>query len=398
MKRFLYKAKPLLALSLAMSLCTTQVFAAEALSAKEQGVKEQPLQEVHAEEVAALALPQMSLQKALERAEKHSAALRDLADTLEYMQETDEDIYDRIGFVNIPNYEYTKWVNDGWHGLVSSIFALDNGMKQTKLAQEAAKLGVEAGVKSSFTAIVLLEDGLELAKQSVEQAEIAYQQGKTKNELGLLSTYELEKLQVAAKQAQDNLTNLESQLEQQYISFNNLIGENADKRFDFVYDIDFTPYEMSRPMEQYIADKTKNDLSIRIQELKVEQAKFNYNYRAVSDTGATANQNELSYDQAKRNLKTAKETMEKEIRNAYLDIKQLETEYSSAQADLTKAQADYRVAQVNLQAGNVTKTVVEQAEMGVIAAENALKQLVYQHDIKVFLFENPSLLSGGSSQ
>lgn len=393
MKAFLYKMKGALALALSMSLFSSTIFAAEPLSAEQQGVQAAPLQELTAEEVAALALPQLTMEEALKKAKKHSSSLRDLADTLEYMQDADEKIYDRVGAVSIPSYDYKRWTNDVWYKLVSGVFALDNGIKQTKLGEQVANLGVEAAVKGYFMQIVLMEDGLELAKQKAEMDKIAYQQGQTKHRLGLLSTYELDKLQIAAQQAQDTVTNTEAALEQQYISFNSLIGENADKRFDFVYDVEFTPFTMNQTLDQYVNDKTKNDISIQIQELKVEDAKFTSNYRSESDSGDTADKDKLSYDQQKRALKTAKENLEKEIRNAYLDIQQLETKYASAQADLKKAQADYRAVQVNLQAGNVTKTTVQQAKMGVTAAENALKQLAYQHDMKVFQFKNPSMLT-----
>lgn len=53
--------------------------------------------------------------------------------------------------------------------------------------------------------------------------------------------------------------------------------------------------------------------------------------------------------------------------------------------------------QINLRAGNVTKTAVEQAEMGVVSAQNSLNQLIYNYDMLVFTFENPSLL-GNTTQ
>lgn len=396
MKAFLNKMKGALALALSMSLFSNTIFAAEPLSAEAQGVKSVPQTEVSAEEIAALALPQMTMEEALKRAKKHNTSLRDIADQIEMMQDADEKIYDRVGSVNIPNYDYKKWTNAGWHALVSSVFQLDNGIKQARLGEEVANVGVEASVKGAFTGIVLLEDGLELSKQSAALAKTALQQGQRKYELGILSAYELEKLEIAAKQAQDTVAVTEAQLEQQYISFNHLIGENADTRYDFVYAVDFTPFEMSQTLDQYVTDKTKNDVSVKIQELAVEQAKFTQNYRSEADSGDD-DADELNYDKAKRNLKTTKETMETNIRNQYLSIKNLETQYASAQADVAKAQTDYRSAQVNLQAGNVTKMVVDQAEMGVTAAENALKKLVYEHDLKVFQFENPSILSAAGA-
>ena len=213
----------------------------------------------------------------------------------------------------------------------------------------------------------------------------------------MLSKYNLDQLQVAAEQAKGNAALLETTLEQTYIKFNNMIGENPDKRFEFVYDVTFEPYEMTQTIDQYINSALKEDLSIQVQELATDAAKFKKNYRNYDAVTSTDDADALDYDKQKRALKTAKENKELLIRNAYLQLGQMETMYASAQADLTKAQANYRVAQVNLQAGNVTKTTVEQAEMGVISAQNALNEIVYNYDMLVYTFENPSLLTDTSA-
>ena len=61
MKAFLYKAKGALALTLAMSMFCPQVFAAEALSAAEQGVQEAPAVVLTPEEIIAQALPTITV-------------------------------------------------------------------------------------------------------------------------------------------------------------------------------------------------------------------------------------------------------------------------------------------------------------------------------------------------
>ena len=141
----------------------------------------------------------------------------------------------------------------------------------------------------------------------------------------------------------------------------------------------------------------KKDLTIQLKELALDSAKFTKNYVGESNTRMDSNTQEYNYDTAKRNLKTAKTDKEMAIRNAYLQLQQMETQITSAQSSLTKAQADYRAAQINLRAGNVTKTAVEQAEMGVVSAQNSLNQLIYNYDMLVFTFENPSLL-GNTAQ
>lgn len=394
MKAILYKAKGALALALAMSLCSTQVFAAEALSAEQQGVQVAPVVEKTEEEVAPL--PTLTYEEALAKAKKHSPDLRDIQDTADFLQETKEDLWDS-GYFNIPTYDYQKWVNDGWWAVTSAAFQTDLGMQQNSIGCKLTELALEVTVKSYFTTILSDLDNLELVQTNANMQKKLYQQGQTKYRLGLLSKYNLDQLEIAANQAQDTVKQLEAKLEQEYIKLNNLMGEKSDQRFTFVYDVSYEPYKMNQTMDQYINDKTNNDLTIQLAELKLESAKFGKNYLKESTNSSEQNQNDLTYDQAKRALKTAKEDKALAIRNAYLQIQQLETAYASAQADLTKAQADYRAVQVNYQAGNVTKTAVEQAQMGVLKAEIALRQNAYNHDMLVFTFENPSLL-GSSSQ
>lgn len=398
MKRFLYKAKGALALTLAMSICSTQVFAAEALSAEAQGVKPAPVKELTEEELAALQLPQLTKEEALAKAKKHSPDLREVEDTLDYLTESIEDIEDRAGTIFTPTYEYKKWINDGWHAVVSGVFTMEQTQKQLRLSRELTNMGLEISVENYFSSIKSNEEKMALAQKNADIQKKLYEQGYTKYRLGLLSKYKLDELQIAAQKANDNVTLLQASLEQLYVKLNSLMGEKADARFEYVYDTTFQPYEMTQTLEQYINRALKDDLTIELLELSLESAKFSKNYVAESNTKADSNKQELDYDAAKRDLKTAKEEKETAIRNAYLQLQQLETSYASAQADLTKAQADYRVAQANLAAGNITKTTVEQAEMGVISAQNALNQIVYNYNALVYTFENPSLLSSGNTK
>ena len=388
MKVFSHKWKSAMALTLAMSLFCPQVYAAESLSAEEQGVKQLVIVEEEAEP-----LPQLTVEAALKMAKQNSAALREIQDQEDLLHETRKTLRQMGVSMTNPTYDYKKWVNDMWYALTAGVFQVNMGMEGAKIQREVENLKLEISVKSYFTSIVNNQDTLELLKKNAEIQQKLYVQGQTKHRLGMLSKYNLEQLKIAVDQARNNVALLEASLDQEYTKFNQLIGGNHADRYELVYDMTFEPYTMHQTMDQYVNDKIKNkDLAIKGQELAVENAKFNMNYLSESDAGTNADQREFNYDSAKRSLKTAKQNKETLLRNTYLQIQQLETQYASAQADVTKAAANYRVAQVNYRAGNVTKTVVEQAEMGLISAENALKELVYSHDMLIFMFENPTVL------
>lgn len=380
-----YKAKGALALALSMALFSTTLFADTRAYAAQTVAK--------AEENV---LPELTYEAALEKAKKHSPDLRDIADTAEFLQKTKEDLWDRVGYFDSPDYEYQRWVNDGWYMVTSSAFSTTTGMKQNSYSEAITKLGLEAGVKNYFITILSQEDNLELMKKNMELQQKLYKQGKTKYQLGLISKFDLDKLETETNNLADSITLMESALEQIYTQFNSLLGESPEKRFQLVYDVAYEPFTLNQTMDQYINGKVNASNTLKILELNVESAKFKKNYLPESSTGSETNQNNLSYDQAKRSLKTSKDNFALAVRNGYNAILQKETEYATAQAALKQAEADYHKAEVNYQAGNITALTLEQAQMGVDKAKNEIQQVVYDHDLAIFNFQNPDLLSGGA--
>ncbi len=380
-----YKAKGALALALSMALFSTTLFADTRAYAAQSAAK--------AEENI---LPELTYEAALEKAKKHSPDLRDIADTAEFLQKTKEDLWDRVGYFDSPDYDYQRWVNDGWYMVTSSAFSTTTSMKQNSYGEAITKLGLEAGVKNYFITILSQEDNLELLKKNMELQQKLYKQGKTKYQLGLISKFDLDKLETETNNLADSITLVESALEQIYTQFNSLLGESPEKRYQLVYDVSYEPFTLNQTMDQYINGKVNASNTLKILELNVESAKFKKNYLPESSTGSEANQNNLSYDQAKRSLKTSKDDFALAIRNGYNAILQKETEYATAQAALKQAEADYHKAEVNYQAGNITALTLEQAQMGVDKAKNEIQQVVYDHDLAIFNFQNPDLLSGGA--
>ena len=391
MKSFLHKGKSIVALTLAMAMFCPQVYAADPIERKESTV------EVTAGELQEQARPVMTVEDALAKALKYSPKLQDLEDSMELLEEQYKSLKDKVGgSVTIPGYDDRRWTSIGLYSIVSAAYQMEQGMKNMELGREMTELGLEMGVKTMFQTIVSLEDTVKLLEDAAAMQKKTYDQGYTKYRLGMLSKYNLEQLRINKEKAENTVNITKAGLEQVYISFNNLIGANADDRYEFVYDAALVPYELPLPMDTFIRNKMKEDIMIQMQELTLDAAKFKANYRSETDTNTARDNDEAAWDSAKRTMKTAKAEKETQIRNTYLQIKALETEYASAQADLAKAQADFRVAQVSYQTGAVTKLAVEGAAMAVTQAENALKGIIYEHDMLVFQFENPALL--GSTQ
>ena len=399
MKAFFYKTKGVaaLAMALTMTMGAVPVLAADpvALSADAQGVqtaKTKPIEEAEAPKP----LQKLTEEDAYAKARKNSPDLREIQETVDYLYEVKGDFWDK-GFTSVPTYNYQKWNNAGLYAINTALFQTETGIQQSSIGRQMTELGLQMAVKSYFTSIHTDLDNMQLAQENVKTQEKLLEQAELKYKLGMMSKYNYDKQKTALAQAKDSITQLENSLEQKYIKLNDLMGEKAETRFELVYDTTFKPYEMTHTMEQYITNKTQNELSIQLLELNLETAKFNKNYMSDAITGQQMEKNKVDYDKAMRALKNARSDMELAIKNTYLQIQQLETAYQTAVTDLEKAQADYRAVQVNYQAGNVTKLTVEQARMGILQKELALKSLAYNHDMLIFSFEHPSLL-GSSAQ
>ena len=388
-RRFFMKYKLALLLTLTMMMPTaTTAFAAEtstetaAESTSEEGT-------VSTEESGVW---QLTYEEALELAEDNSSDLDNVAEKAEYLQDLKEDIWDITGSFSVPTVSYQQWVDDEVYSIYSQIQSISSSMTQNRYTEEITKLTLESTVKSYFTSILSDESSLEVAKKEAEVKKTQYLQGQTKNKMGLISDYDLRTLETDYKTAVDNVETLERTIEEEYRSFNQLLGISDDTEYELVYDIEYTPYEMGQSMTQYIQNKLNTDYTIKQLEQNVDDAEFNKNYMSMSSTNSQSASNKYSYEEAKSSLKTAKEDKELAIQNAYNEVQELENQYETAQRNLETAKSNLELAELNYSLGRNTALDVTKAELDVEEAENTLAQIVYSHDMKVYQLENTELL------
>ena len=395
MKKYFAKGKTVAATAMAALLVSTTAFAAEKPQESIPATEILTIEEAQALE--AQKEKELTFEEAVELATKNSSDLRSVAETADYLQDLKEDIWDITGSFSVPPVSYQQWVDDDIYAIYSSIQNISSSMTKNRYSEELTKISLEATVKNYYTSIFSDQSSLELAKKDMEVKKTLWEQGQRKNQLGLLSDYDLNTLRSDYEQAQYNVTKLEMALEQEYLSFYNFIGEDREKDYTLVYDVEYAPYELPQPMTQYINSKMNTDYTIKLQEQAVEDAEFNKNYMSMSSTNATSANNKHSYEEAKRSLKTAKDSKELAIQNAYNSILSLESQYDSAVTTLEQAKAAQRAAEVNYKAGNTTAITLDQAALAVEQAQNAVTQLEYAHDMQIYQFENTELLSSGTT-
>lgn len=395
MKKYFVKGRTVAATAMAALLVSTTAFAAEKPQESIPATEILTIEEAQALE--AQKEKELTYEEAVELATKNSSDLRSVAETADYLQDLKEDIWDITGSFSVPTVSYQQWVDDDIYAIYSSIQNISSSMTKNRYSEELTKISLEATVKNYYTSIFSDQSSLELAKKDMAAKKTLWEQGQLKNQLGLLSDYDLQELRSDYEQAQYNVTKLEMALEQEYLSFYNFIGQDREKDYTLVYDVEYAPYELPQPMTQYINSKMNTDYTIKLQEQAVKDAEFNKNYMSMSSSNATSANNKHSYEEAKRSLKTAKDSKELAIQNAYNSILSLESQYDSALTTLEQAKAAQRAAEVNYKAGNTTAITLDQAALAVEQAQNAVTQLEYAHDMQIYQFENTELLSSGTT-
>lgn len=395
MKTCFVRGKTIAATAVAALLVSTTALAAEKPKESIPATKILTIEEAKALE--AQKEKELTYEEAVELATKNSSDLRSVAETADYLQDLKEDIWDITGSFSVPTVSYQQWVDDDIYAIYSSIQNISSSMTKNRYSEELTKISLEATVKNYYTSIFSDQSSLELAKKDMAVKKTLWEQGQLKNQLGLLSDYDLQKLRSDYEQAQYIVTKLEMALEQEYLSFYNFIGQDREKDYTLVYDVEYAPYELPQPMTQYINSKMNTDYTIKLQEQAVKDAEFNKNYMSMSSSNATSANNKHSYEEAKRSLKTAKDSKELAIQNAYNSILSLESQYDSALTTLEQAKAAQRAAEVNYKAGNTTAITLDQAALAVEQAQNAVTQLEYAHDMQIYQFENTELLSSGTT-
>ena len=149
-------------------------------------------------------------------------------------------------------------------------------------------------------------------------------------------------------------------------------GGKADARFEYVYDVAYTPYKLSLPMEQYLNAALKKDLTVQLKELALDLRSLQKTMSANRIRVWILIRRKYNYDTAKRNLKRQKPIRKWQSAMRICSCSKWKTQITSAQSSLTNGTGRLPLRlQINLRAGNVTKTAVEQAEMGVVSAQNS---------------------------
>lgn len=341
-----------------------------------------------------LDIQSLDYQTAVDMAIENASSLKKIADQIDVTLDTKEDLFD--GGVRPGDNTQLVVVSAQRLAYLSNIYSLDANYRISKITEEVTKIGIQAAVKNSFTTILLNQSKLDLLQKNYDLQKQLLAQANVKNQVGVMSKKDLEDLNRQTEQMAEQIKQLQMNIDNAYIALNDLIGAKPEDRYEIVNEVEYAPLEMTMSLEMYVNRKLSTDQSLQMQQIAVENAEFSAKTISLNTTGSQYRTTELEATNAARDYKNAKEDKEKSIREAYIQLQQLESVRKNLQTDLEKAKSDLEKAEVNFKVGNITKLTLDQAALALDSIENSFLENTLNHDLLMFTFDNTCVLGSAS--
>ena len=332
----------------------------------------------------------LDYETAVDMAIKSDSSLKKIADQMDVTLKNRDDMF--MGDVRPGTSSQLVVLSAQRLAYLSGIHSLDASYRISEITEDVTKIGIRAAVKNSFSTITLNQSKLELLKKNYDLQRQLLAQATLKNQVGMMSKKDLQDLDRQTQQMAEQIRQLQMSIDNAYIALNDLIGVAPEDRYEIINDVEYTPLEMNMSIDMYVSRKLSTDQSLQMQQIAVENAEFSAKTISLGTTGSEHRTSELEATNTARDYKNAKESKEKSIREAYIQLQQLESMRKNLLTDLEKAKSDLEKAEVNFKVGNITKLTLDQATLALDSIENSFLENTLNHDLLMFTFDNTCVL------
>jgi len=318
------------------------------------------------------------------------------------------------------SFKVTQPVFTGWKIETAYQVAKDS-FEKTKIDYETEIQNLVLDVKNAYFNILKAQRLLETSLKYRESLQNHLKDARKMFDLGLVTKLDILKTEVALKDAETKITESENFLNLAKSNFNFVLNRPLDYNF-IIQDI-LEQQEVENDYQWWLTTAMKQRteiksfekvLSIYDKTIKIEKSNlypqvyffFNYNFEKGTQTSRedwNDNWNTgilLSYDiwnwgETQKKIKKAekskqeiekqfelvKNSIEIEVKNAYLNFLSAKKKIEQAKKQIESAEENFRVARLLYNEGMATTTDVIDANIGLIQANNNFFNYLYQYQI-----------------
>lgn len=268
---------------------------------------------------------------------------------------------------------------DGFSGLISFLNS-QSSYQNSELSIVAQEESVKHSMKQSYINIIELQRNIALSELALKNDELNLALSKIKLSNGKISQSKYDNLNLAYNTAKEQLETQKDTLEMEYVSLNILMGTDINKRYNFVMDAVYEPFELDIPVESYINGKVALSNSVRQAEKSYETTKQTSKLTPLNSSEIGSYQSaQNSLNSAEMSYEDAKDSVYESLYQKYNSIVQEEKDYTAGLDELKLLQDEFERVQVKYLNGNASYYELLTAQYNVAEKENTLLSSVYSH-------------------
>ncbi|MBO5515123.1 MAG: TolC family protein, partial [Schwartzia sp.] len=307
----------------------------------------------------------------------------------------------------------------------NNIEAAELGRDAADLTLEATRQAVKQQTTSAYFQILQFRNMIQVNKEAVDTLQAHLDNVNAQYRVGTVAKSDVLRSQVELANQQQNLVDAQNNYDVAVATFNNIVGLPTDTIVDAKENLSYTKYDISLPRCTDYAlihrpDGIAMERAWKRAEAQMKAAKAGYrpnvglgvsrtwagdepvstdykNYSPNVDGTTTSislnwsifdnNVTEAQVQQAKATMRKAEqklyetqETIQLDVRKAYLNLLAAEQNIQTTKVAVDQAQEDYKIAQVRYSAGVGTNLDVMDAEEKLIQAQTNYISALYKYN------------------
>lgn len=324
----------------------------------------------------------LTVEDAVAKAVKYSHELKNLEENAALNEENINNVHDQL----IYSEETTEIMN-----LSVKLKELRYQTENYTMNSEIEKQNIELSVIKFFTSVLNAEEAIKLYDESIKLQEQELKISEVKVNLGLLSKSEYDSQNLAYKKSLAERASKEVELNEAYISLNKVMGDDFDKKYNIVLDLEYSPLENVN-LDFEINKALAVNQSIKEKENALEIARYDLDTYSSLTSSDTKEAKEVKLSQTSRSLTDEKTNLKEKMINTYNSIIKNETEYNSNIMELENMKKELEIKKVKYNLDKITQLELAQYEYEIKQLENKIQQQIYNHEILKIQFNNTNLL------
>jgi len=209
---------------------------------------------------------------------------------------------------------------------------------------------------------------------------------KALHSVGMLNRIGLDGMETKVLAAQNEYNAAGAELENAFVSFNQMLGFKEDTRPLLITVPEFAPWE--KDLQMHISTVLHESPMLWTAS---EAADF---MESIANIGAIDSITEEDAKKAKLDATDARDATRLMVRSLHSAVKKMEDGYAAAEQGVKMAQETLRITELKNELGMATKTEVLEAQLALASAEQGLFDLVCQHEFMKKVLETPWAYSG----